>query len=277
MAAVDKTYGDALFSLVTEEDEKALPDILGQLKGVSEVFAAEPDFIKLLRTPTIPIEEKTALVKEVFDGKVHKFVVNFLCILTENDRLPDFERILAYFTGLYNEKLGIADVTVTSAMPLSDTAAEKIRAKMAEITGKTVNMTLKTDDKLVGDKNGHVGAGLGKAAEIPEAIRKGKEDAMKKLVTVARDENGSITHDFIGKFGSAEMLLKRAPEGTGVIAGGPARAVIELAGIKNIRTKCMGSRNKQNVVLATIEGLRQLKTPEEVARLRGKSVDEILA
>ena len=130
---------------------------------------------------------------------------------------------------------------------------------------------------VVGDGNGHVGAGLGKAAEIPEAIRKGKEDAMKKLVTVARDENGSITHDFIGKFGSAEMLLKKAPEGTGVIAGGPARAVIELAGIKNIRTKCMGSRNKQNVVLATIAGLSQLKTPEEVARLRGKSVDEILA
>ena len=122
-----------------------------------------------------------------------------------------------------------------------------------------------------------VGDGNGKAAEIPEAIRKGKEDAMKKLVTVARDENGSITHDFVGKFGSAEMLLKRAPEGTGVIAGGPARAVIELAGIKNIRTKCMGSRNKQNVVLATIEGLSQLKTPEEVAKLRGKSVDEILA
>ena len=120
---------------------------------------------------------------------------------------------------------------------------------------------------VVGDGNGHVGAGLGK----------GKEDAIKKLVTVARDENNSITHDFVGKYGSAEMLLKRAPEGTGVIAGGPARAVIELAGIKNIRTKCMGSRNKQNVVLATIEGLRQLKTPEEVARLRGKSVDEILA
>ena len=93
---------------------------------------------------------------------------------------------------------------------------------------------------VVGDGNGHVGAGLGKAAEIPEAIRKGKEDAMKKLVTVARDENGSITHDFVGKFGSAEMLLKRAPEGTGVIAGGPARAVIELAGIKNIRTKMYG-------------------------------------
>ena len=130
---------------------------------------------------------------------------------------------------------------------------------------------------VVGDGNGHVGAGLGKATEIPEAIRKGKEDAMKKLVTVARDENNSITHDYIGKFGSAELLLKRAPEGTGVIAGGPARAVVELAGIKNIRAKCMGSRNKQNVVLATIAGLSQLKTPEEVARLRGKSVEEIFA
>ena len=130
---------------------------------------------------------------------------------------------------------------------------------------------------VVGDGNGHVGAGLGKADEIPEAIRKGKEDAMKKLIAVARDENNSITHDFVGKFGSAELLMKRAPEGTGIIAGGPARAVIELAGIKNIRTKCMGSRNKQNVVLATIDGLRQLKAPEEVARLRGKSVEEIFA
>ena len=130
---------------------------------------------------------------------------------------------------------------------------------------------------VVGDGNGHVGAGLGKAGEVPEAIRKGKEAAMKNLVEIPMDENNSIPHDFLGEFGSASVLLKRAPEGTGVIAGGPARAVIELAGIKNIRTKCMGSRNKQNVVLATIEGLRQLKTPEEVARLRGKSVDEILA
>ena len=129
---------------------------------------------------------------------------------------------------------------------------------------------------VVGDGNGHVGAGVGKAAEIPEAIRKGKEDAAKKLITVSLDENNSITHDFIGKFGSASVLLKRAPEGTGIIAGGPARAVIELAGIKNIRTKSLGSNNKQNVVLATVEGLRQLKTPEEVARLRGKSVEEIL-
>ncbi|MCI8389100.1 MAG: 30S ribosomal protein S5 [Clostridiales bacterium] len=130
---------------------------------------------------------------------------------------------------------------------------------------------------VVGDRNGHVGAGLGKATEIPEAIRKGKEDAMKKLVSVARDNNNSVTHDFVGKFGSAEVLLKKAPEGTGVIAGGPARAVVELAGIQNIRTKSLGSNNKQNVVLATIEGLRQLKTPEEVARLRGKAVEEIFA
>ena len=129
---------------------------------------------------------------------------------------------------------------------------------------------------VVGDGNGHVGAGLGKAAEIPEAIRKGKEDAMKKLITVKLDENNSITHDISGKHTGASVLLKKAPEGTGIIAGGPARAVIELAGIKNIRTKCMGSRNKQNVVLATIAGLSQLKTPEEVAKLRGKSVDEIL-
>ena len=129
---------------------------------------------------------------------------------------------------------------------------------------------------VVGDGNGHVGAGLGKATEIPEAIRKGKEDAAKNLISVALDENDSVTHDYIGKFGGASVLLKKAPEGTGVIAGGPARAVIEMAGIKNIRTKSLGSNNKQNVVLATINALSQLKSPEEVARLRGKSVEEIL-
>ncbi len=130
---------------------------------------------------------------------------------------------------------------------------------------------------VVGDGKGHVGVGLGKAAEIPEAIRKGKEDATKKLITIPIDHNLSIPHDIIGKFGSASVLLKRAPEGTGVIAGGPARNVLELAGIKNIRTKSLGSNNKQNVVLATIEGLSELKTPEEVAKLRGKTVEEILA
>ena len=130
---------------------------------------------------------------------------------------------------------------------------------------------------VVGDNNGHVGAGLGKAAEIPEAIRKGKEDAMKNLVSVALDNNSSISHDYIGKFGSATVLLKKSPEGTGIIAGGPARTVCELAGIKNIRTKSRGSNNKQNVVLATIAGLSQLKTPEQVALNRGKSVDEVMA
>lgn len=129
---------------------------------------------------------------------------------------------------------------------------------------------------VVGDGNGHVGAGLGKAGEVPEAIRKGKEAAMKNLVEIPVDENKSIPHDFLGKFGSASVLLKKAPEGTGIIAGGPARAVVELAGIKNIRTKSLGSNNKTNVVLATLNGLCQMKTPEEVARLRGKSVEEVV-
>ncbi len=129
---------------------------------------------------------------------------------------------------------------------------------------------------VVGDKNGHVGAGTGKAAEVPEAIRKGKEDAIKNMVNVPINEVGSIPHDWTGKFGSASVLLKASPEGTGIIAGGPARSVLELAGYKNIRTKSLGSNNKQNVVLATINGLTNLKTPEEVARLRGKSVEEIL-
>ena len=129
---------------------------------------------------------------------------------------------------------------------------------------------------VVGDGNGHVGAGLGKAAEIPEAIRKGKEDAMKKLITLKLDEVGSVTHHVTGKHTGASVLLKKSPEGTGIIAGGPARNVCELAGIKNIRTKSLGSNNKQNVVLATINALSQLKSPEEVAKLRGKSVEEIV-
>lgn len=130
---------------------------------------------------------------------------------------------------------------------------------------------------VVGDKKGHVGAGLGKAAEIPEAIRKGKEAAMKHMIELPLDENGSVPHDFIGKFGSATVLMKRSPEGTGIIAGGPVRSVLELAGFKNIRTKSLGSNNKQNVVLATIDGLSQLKTPEEVAAARGISMEELMA
>ncbi len=129
---------------------------------------------------------------------------------------------------------------------------------------------------VVGDENGHVGVGLGKATEIPDAIRKGKEDAIKNLIYVERNKDNSIYHEMLGKFGSSTVLLKPAPEGTGVIAGGPARAVLELAGIKNIRTKSLGSNNKKNVVNATIEGLSKVTTPERVAKLRGKSVEEIL-
>ena len=129
---------------------------------------------------------------------------------------------------------------------------------------------------VVGDGNGHVGAGVGKAAEVPEAIRKGKEDAIKSMVNVKLDENNSITHDVTGKYTGASVLLKKSPEGTGIIAGGPARSVCEIAGIQNIRTKSLGSNNKQNVVLATIEALKQLRSPEDVAKLRGKSVEEIL-
>ncbi len=163
-----------------------------------------------------------------------------------------------------------------------DTSNEELNEKVVAI--KRVTKVVKggrnmrfTALVVVGDGNGHVGAGLGKATEIPEAIRKGKEDAIKRMVTVAIDEVGSITHDNIGKFGSASVLLKKAPEGTGIIAGGPARIVCELAGIRNIRTKSLGSNNKQNVVLAAIEGLSRLKTPEEVAAKRGKQVSEILA
>ncbi|MGP1349450.1 MAG: 30S ribosomal protein S5 [Stomatobaculum sp.] len=128
---------------------------------------------------------------------------------------------------------------------------------------------------VVGDGKGRVGVGLGKAGEVPEAIRKGKEAAVKNVVSIAIDENKSIPHDFIGRFGSASVLLKRAPEGTGIIAGGPVRAVVDLAGIKNIRTKSLGSNNKTNVVLATLEGLTAIRTPEEIAKRRGKSVEEI--
>ena len=165
------------------------------------------------------------------------------------------------------------DIIDTTNMELTEKVVSIKRVTKVVKGGRNFRFTALV---VVGDGQGHVGAGLGKAAEIPEAIRKGKEDATKNLVTVALDENNSVTHDFLGKFGSATVLLKKAPEGTGIIAGGPARSVCELAGIKNIRTKSLGSNNKQNVVLATIAGLKALKRPEEVARLRGKSVEEII-
>ena len=128
---------------------------------------------------------------------------------------------------------------------------------------------------VIGDENGRVGCGLGKATEIPEAIRKAVEDAKKHLVTVAR-VNTTIPHEATGYFGTGKVVLLPAPEGTGVIAGGPARAVLELCGIKDIRTKSYGTNNPINMVKATIAGLAQLRTAEDVAKLRGKTVEEIL-
>ena len=156
-------------------------------------------------------------------------------------------------------------------LELADTVVAIKRVSKTVKGGRTMRFSALV---VVGDKNGHVGVGMGKAAEIPEAIRKGKQAAEKNMITVPLDENKSIPHDFIGKFGSASVLLKKSPDG--IIAGGPARSVLEFAGVENIRTKSLGSSNKANVVLATLAGLAALKTPEEVAKRRGKTVEEII-
>ena len=160
-----------------------------------------------------------------------------------------------------------------------DVAALDIKERL--VSTKSVSKTVKggrirrfTALMVVGDENGHVGYGLGKAAEIPDAIRKAIEDARKNVIKVSV-KGTTIPHEITGEFGAGKVLLKPAAEGTGVIAGGAVRAVLDMAGIRDIRTKCLRSNNPTNVVKATFEGLRALRSAEEVAKMRGKAVSDI--
>ena len=159
--------------------------------------------------------------------------------------------------------------------------ASKLELEDKVVDIKRVSKTVKGGRKMrfaalvvVGDKNGHVGAGLGKAAEVPEAMRKAIEDAKKNMITVSL-KGTSIPHEVIGEFGAARVLIKPAAEGTGIIAGGTCRAVLDLAGIKDIRAKSLRSNNKINVVKATFAGLASLRTAEEVAKIRGKNAEDL--
>ena len=158
-----------------------------------------------------------------------------------------------------------------STLDIQETLVEINRVAKVVKGGRTFRFSALM---VVGDGNGHVGCGTGKAAEIPDAIRKGIEDAKKNMISVPL-VGTTIPHEVIGEFGAGRVLIKPAKQGTGVIAGGAARAVLEMAGVKDIRPKCLRSNNKKNVVRATIQGLSQLKQIDEVAKLRGKAIEEI--
>jgi len=166
----------------------------------------------------------------------------------------------------------VAERIDASTLDLQEKLVEINRVAKTVKGGRTMRFSALM---VVGDGKGRVGCGIGKATEIPDAIRKGIEDAKKNMITVPL-EGTTITHEVVGEFGAGRVLLKPAKEGTGVIAGGAVRAVVELAGIKDIRTKCLRSNNKKNVVKAAIAGLANLKEAESVAKLRGKTVDQIV-
>ena len=155
---------------------------------------------------------------------------------------------------------------------LNDTVVSIKRISKTVKGGRTMRFSALV---VVGDGNGRIGVGHGKSTEIPEAIRKGKEQAKRNMVDINLDNNKSVPHDYVGVWGSSRVLLKRSKEGTGVIAGGPVRAVVELAGISDILSKSLGSATPINVIRATIEGLKSLETVEQVAARRGKTVEEI--
>ena len=219
---IDDTVGKTLVSASTVQKE-----VKAELEKTNDVAAAK-------------VSQQLSSTEEV----------SFTRVRFRHWQMQPVKLVLISKQGGYNMKRELIDA---SQLELEETVVSIKRVTKVVKGGRNMRFAALV---VVGDKNGHVGAGLGKAIEIPEAIRKGKEDAMKKLVKVPVNEVGSIPHDFIGKFGSAEVLLKASPEGTGII-------------------KALGSNNKQNVVLATIAGLKEIKTPEEVARLRGKSVDEL--